>query len=162
MPIDTTESIYENFSEWKSLDPKQIVDELVKLGLWGGIRRAARAPQGRGQLSMEINLLCPGFTNGLRGGKLFIRCCVTSYYHLNYLPRQIPPEWVTTAAFAMCFYHGMRQALYHALETFVLTDKKTVRKDKPCLWIEWNDRSVSIYNRGEVNPAVHPQGFQIE
>ena len=28
------------------------------------------------------------------------------------------PDWVTTKAFAICFYHAMRQATYHALETF--------------------------------------------
>ena len=59
-----------------------------------------------------------------------------------------PPDWVTTKVFAICFYHGLYQTVYHALKTFVLIDEKKVRKEKSCLWIEWNDQSVSIFNRG--------------
>lgn len=160
IPIDTTESIYQNFSQWESLNPKQIVDELVNLGLWGGIRRAARVPE-------DGDLNNPAWELTHYAQDLQMDYAEETIYQmlrdeLSFkLPTETdPPDWVTTTAFAMCFYHGMRQALYHALETFVLTDEKTVREEAPCLWIEWKDQSVSIYNRGEVNPAVHLQDFK--
>ena len=45
--------------------------------------------------------------------------------------------------------------MYHALKTFVLIDD--TQKGAPCLWIDWDDQRVSIYNRGEV-AAKHRRG----
>ena len=72
------------------------------------------------------------------------------------MPEDIcPPEWVNTKAFAICFYHGVRQAAYHALETYVQSRGEEVEPEKRCLWIKWTDQHVSIYNRGEVDKKIH-------
>ena len=59
---------------------------------------------------------------------------------------------VNTRAFAICFYHVMRQAVYHALRIFVRIDNKKVQPKNPCLQIKWDNQSVSIYNRGNNVP----------
>lgn len=158
-PLDTDNKIYVDFPEWKDLNGKQTFEELVKLGLRGGLLRAQKPPKPKeGEES--------GTKNALRKLMYYCNDLETDNPELSSnhdklishvrnllsfrLPTNDPPDWVTTQAFAICFYHGMRQAVFHGLETFVMIDDERVQKENPCLWIEWDKQSVLIYNRGKV------------
>ena len=148
--ISTTEGIEVDFPEWADCNEKNIVEKLVDRGLWGGIRRAARAPKDDNLNNREWRLT--NYAEHL----LIIDpedaiCKVRKILSFDKLPETGPPEWVTTRAFAICFYHAMRQAVYHAIETFVLIDNE--EEKERCLWIEWDKQRLSIYNRGEVKKA---------
>ena len=154
-PLNTDEKIYEvDFPELKSFNQGQIFEELVKLGLRGGFLRAQKPPKsGKDDdplwdLTEHCENLQVENPDLYDVDKLISHLCDSLSFKL---PDTDPPDWVTTTVFAMCFYHGMRQAVFHALEAFILIDDKCVQKENPCLWIEWNDQHVSIYNRGRVN-----------
>lgn len=148
-PLDTTQEIYVDFPEWQDFNAMQTIDELVKFGIWGGVGRASKIPKDGGMDNPEWNL-----THYIED--LSMNNPDNLIFHVRHslsfhLPKDTaPPDWVTTKAFAICFYYGLWQATYHALKTFVLIDDKQVQKEKPCLWIEWDKQSVSIYNRGVV------------
>ena len=159
--IDTTVPIYEEaiLSGWEKLDMYQIVDELVDLGLRGGIRRSLKASDKPKLVahaqSFYRNLRLADNNNNLEAAKQVfseVRKSLSFFYLRTDIP---PPEWVTTKAFAMCFYHGLRQATYHALNTSVLMPA-VKQEEISCLWIDWNFQSVSIFNRGKVDPEVPP------
>ena len=147
-PVDTEKRIYdEDFPELGESNAKEIVDKLVDLGLRGGILRAGRPPKDGREDNPEWDLTVYVETE-LLGSPEQIISHVYEQLSCQVPEDTAPPEWITAKAFAACFYHGLRQAVYHALKTFVLTDGK--RKGQPCLWIKWDEQSVSIYNRGEV------------
>ena len=143
------------FPKWHSLDEKQTVEKLIDLGLWGGIMRANK-PRKKGGVLLKDHLLSEHAVS-LRA--LSPKAAISQVHDEIQLEESILfkspestefPQWVKTKAFAVCFYHGLRQAAYHALETFVLIDNKQKQEGKPCLRIKSNDQSVSILNRGEV------------
>ena len=149
-PIDTTEGIDQIFSEWQGVEKIEIISELINIGIYGGIIRAARAPKDSSTKNSEWRV-----TNYAESLLITDQNNAVSKVRsdLSFTPPEtVPPDWVTTKAFVLCFYHGMRQAVYHALKTFVLIDCKMVKSESPCLWIEWNTQSVSIHNRGEGVP----------
>ena len=157
LPINTTELINDNFPKWKDLNERQIVNKLVDMGLWGGIRRAARAPKDGDPNNSAWRLTY--YVQDLRidyvEETIYQLLCDSLSFSL---PETDPPDWVTTTSFAMCFYHGLRQAVYHALETFVLIDNQQVGNEY--LWVNWDNQCVSIYNRGKVNPKEHLKDFK--
>ena len=132
------------------VDKSEIINELINIGIYGGITRAARAPKDSSTTNSEWRV-----TNYAESLLIMDPEKAVSKVHndLSFKASEtVPPDWVTTKAFVLCFYHGMRQAVYHALKTFVLIDCKLVKSGNPCLWIEWNTQSVSIHNRGEDVP----------
>ena len=161
LPIDPRESIpdvfpnSDAFPKWDSLDKKQTVLRLVNLGLWGGIMRANKPRKGGGIEAHDYLLSTHAVLLRAKGPDEAI-----SQVRAEILPDEILsfsstentqlPQWVKTKAFAICFYHAMRQATYHALETFVLTDKKKKKDGEPCLLIRCDEQEISISNRGEV------------
>ena len=159
LPIDTEEKIYDkDFLDWKCFSKKTIIEELVDRGLWGGIRRAARAPKDDDIDNPEWDLTDHGEKLIINPGKAIIDIRKSLSFKL---PETDPPDWVTTKAFAVCFYHAMRQAVYHALKTFVLIDGGKSKIDR-YLWVEWdkNNQFVTIYNRGQVNREEHCEDFK--
>lgn len=152
-PIDTEAII--DFRNWWVLSREQIVENLVNLGLRGGIIRAAKPPKDGGGAEDPAWRLTYYAGELSSGDAEQILTQVRSSLSFDSPEDTHLPDWVTTKAFAICFYHAMRQATYHALETFILIDNK--QKRAPCLWIDWDDRSVSIYNRGAVKEE-HSRG----
>ena len=149
LPIDTIRKIDKDFPLLSTSGKRQIVDKLVDFGLSGGIRRASRTPKNDSPDNLEWDLTAYGealVRKPLENSISEVRRSLSFK-----LPEGNPPEWVDTTAFATCFYHAIRQAVYHALKTFVLIDNERVQKKNPCLWIKWGNQIVSIYNRGEAN-----------
>ena len=148
--IDTTEKIDKDFLKWKDYDNRKIVHELLNIGLYGGIKRTARAPKDDDINNPEWRVTHyaePLLTIDPEEAVCKVRSALPFE-----LPETEPPEWVDTRAFAICFYHAMRQAVYHALKTFVLPAVDGEQENSPFLWIDWDNRSVSIYNRGKDAP----------
>ena len=149
-PIDTKKLIYqEDFPDWERFENREIVERLVHLGVQGGIMRASKPDVGRELQEYAWDL----------GGELKnanpekVKRIISKFLSalLFHLPETTPPPtWVNTKAFAVCFFHGMRQAVYHALNN--------KRKDESCLWIDWNDHQVSIFNRGGVTEQQRHNG----
>ena len=144
--------------DWRYLNNREIVTELVYLGLQGGIKRAleSNTPSIRRNVRQKIYKHLQSAGDNPERVKEILKGTLDS---LSFsLPEDIcPPEWVNTKAFAICFYHGVRQAAYHALETYVQSRGEEVEPEKRCLWIEWSDtdQCVFIYNRGEVDKKTH-------
>ena len=172
IPMHPERAIYErDFPRWEK-DDIEIVNRLVNLGVWGGIIRAAappisnnleNAPKGnrlnRRRLSryarkLHLILEDPNSEMEMIDQVIENELKSLSFHHLP--EHTLPPLWVTGRAFAICFYHGIRQAAYHALKTFVLIDEEQKNPEKPCLWTEWTDKQVLIYNRGEIEIEKHP------
>ena len=136
---------------WENETSQKIVEKLVNLGVCGGIKRAAEPPlKGNVADSWELTQYArelyrkidvPDSKAGERD-----ECIKDILDSLSFCPVPPTPEWTTGVGFAICFYHGMRQAVYHALKTFVKNQKKVDPK-KPCLWIEWENKKVLIYNQ---------------
>ena len=145
LPLDPNEPIEMDFAEWNGLNNNIIVDKLINLGTHGGVLRARQYPKNLRtsedeRLRLRNHALRLGISEPGIGQ-------VLSSLNFN-KPTDTPPNWVNTTIFAMCFYHGMRQAVYHALEARVLhySNQSSIQY----LWIEWNNQSLSIYNRGIV------------
>ena len=165
LELDTNVKIYdEDFPKWQNLDAEGIFDEIFKLGIRGGIIRAARPPKPSG-LGLDdpkwqlTNYVANNFLEGRyeeivsHVRKLLLPNLSKNGSLLDWVktPGDVSlPDWVDTKAFAVCFYHGLRQSVYHALQTFVLVDKVHKVDNKPCLWIEADTQNVLIYNRGKV------------
>ena len=166
-PIDTEEEIYEKeFPDWAPLSKKEIVTELVNLGLQGGIKRA-----GKSEIE-ELQEYAWDLDEILRGDEIKFRCAISKslsfdpdspntpppdYMSLSFnidSPNTSMPRWVTTKVFAICFFHGMRQAVYHALKASCLSN---FRVEHAHLWLDWDGQRVAIYNKGEVNKEHHGQ-----
>ena len=162
--INTKQKIYEDeefnsFSEkigvdWEALDETQIVRELVYLGLHGGIDRSLDST---GDVIKYVQEQIWTKLNPSRDEPKKVKEILDNVLEsLSFrLPESPPPEWVNTRAFSLCFYHGVRQAAYHALETFVMTDNNKANPKNPCLRIKWDNQCVWIYNRGEVDKEIH-------
>ena len=154
-PVDVNKKIYdEDFPDWQGHDARQIVEGLLDFGLRGGVARAASPPKSNVSMFSEewqtenkVSEYAKGLERRLRRTPDEVKDAIEEVrLSLSFsVPETSPPAWVTTSAFAMCFYHGLRQSVYHALRTFVIIDKK---KGQPCLWIDWDADSVSIYNQG--------------
>ena len=162
--IDTEQKIYEDgefnsFSknigvDWRALDETQIVRELVYLGLHGGIDRSLDSTDSVIDYVYEHIWTELGASRDEpeKVKKILDKVLESLSFRL---PESAPPEWVNTKAFSLCFYHGVRQAAYHALKTFVMTDNNKANPKNPCLLIKWTNQRVWIYNRGEVDPKIH-------
>ena len=172
-PIDPREPIpnvfpnSDDFPQWKSLDEIQTVDKLVDLGLWGGIMRALKPRKNGGINPVDYRLSTHAVLLKALGPKGAISQVRNEILPNEFLSSKSHnniglPQWVKTKAFAMCFYHGMRQATYHALETYVLDDNKQKQEGKPCLSIEWNNQSVSILNRGKTEAEHRDPDFSTD
>ena len=153
-PLNTETHICKDFPEWKRLRKIDIIDKLIDLGLHGGIMRA-----GKSEIE-EIQERAWEFGWKLRDDDPKV---VEQTFHeirsdLSFpcLPDSPLPEWVTTKAFAICFFHGVRQAAYHALKKQI-NDKQAGIYDKQAgicyLSINWDNQSVAIYNRGVIEPG---------
>ena len=157
--LDATKPIYEEkiFSRWKDLSENEIVQELVDLGLQGGIRRALDDPEEALSNAIQglYEQLKAAGDNPEKVKQILspVRDSLSFDPPRDSSPLKSPPKWVNTRAFAICFYHGMRQAAYHALKMYLQTYR--TRKSEWYLRIAWNDQSVSIYNRGKVEPNKH-------
>ncbi|MCY3740529.1 MAG: hypothetical protein OXH00_05870 [Candidatus Poribacteria bacterium] len=149
-PLNTETHIGMDFPEWMDLSKINVIDKLSDLGLHGGVMRASKSEieafqefawdLGAKLRNDEPKAIEKTFDE-VRAKLLF------PYLSGNPSNPDIPlPEWVTTKAFAICFFHGMRQAAYHALETWIIFKQKGI----PHLRITWDNQSVSIYNRGVV------------
>lgn len=155
--LDTIEEINKHFPEWGP-DPSEIVDQLVNRGLWEGIVRGARPPvSGKPD---DPRWALTTYLEELGGNPEEIVDQMRKSLLFKFeSPKGIgPPEWVRTVAFAICFYHGMRQAAYHALETYVINDK--CKPSESCLKVKWNSQSVSIYNRGIYDKEHFHEDFE--
>lgn len=153
-PIDTEEILNEkNVPYWKGeFINKPIVDVLIDLGIWGGIIRANKTPKGGRRDNREAAKLTKYARTNLSSGDpqdLISKVRELLAFNRPNLHDNPPPDWVHTRAFAICFYHGMWQAVYHALWTFVVSDECKPKR-KWYLSIRWDDNSVSIYNRSKV------------
>ena len=148
--LSTEQPIYREpgFAHWQEFDEKKVVLKLVYLGLQGGIRRALKSD------TPSVVRPAQGLFKQLRLAgddtkkveQILDRVLKSLLCHL---PEGIaPPNWVATKAFAICFYHAMRQASYHALKTSIVDHQQ---KGKSCLQVSWDNQSVSIYNRGKVD-----------
>lgn len=153
-PIDTEEILNEkNVPYWEGdFINKPIVDVLIDLGIWGGIIRANKTPKGGRRDNREAAKLTRYARDNLSSGDP--QDLISEVRKLLSFNRpdphdNPPPDWVHTRAFAICFYHGMWQAVYHALWTFVVNDECKLKREW-YLSIGWDDNSVSIENRGEV------------
>ena len=157
IPIDVNKKIYdEDFPDWQGDNAWQIVEGLFDFGLRGGVARAASPPKSDGmsmfseewQTENKVTEYARELEQRLRRTPDKVKDAIKEVrLSLSFsVPETSPPAWVTTSAFAMCFYHGLRQSVYHALRTFVIVDNKEI--GQPCLWIDWDTDSVSIYNRG--------------
>ena len=162
--IDTREKIHEDrdfnsFSQrmevdWKALDGRGIVEKLVYLGLHGGIRRSLQSSNRPFARYIATNIFAPLNLSSDQPKKVE-QILGNVLDSLSFcLPEDEPPIWVDTKAFSLCFYHGMRQATYHALETFFDDNRKDNPK-KPCLGVVWKDQRVFIGNRGKVDSEEH-------
>lgn len=162
--IDTREKIHEDrdfnsFSQrmevdWKKLDGRGIVEKLVYLGLHGGIRRALQSSNRPFARNIATNIFAPLNSSSDQPKKVKqILGDVLDSLSFS-LPEDEPPIWVDTKAFSLCFYHGIRQAAYHALETS-FDDNDEDSPKKPCLGVVWKDQRVFIGNRGEVDSEEH-------
>lgn len=149
-PLNTETHIGEDFPEWSGLKEIEIIGRLIDLGLHGGIMRASKSEIEKLQecawdlgtrLRDDNRKEVEATFNDVRKQLLFP--------DLSDNPDNPLPDWVTTKAFAVCFFHGMRQAAYHALETWIDSDGT----ETPYLWINWDNQSVSIYNQGIVKPG---------
>ena len=163
--IDVEEKIYDQdqFPVWRGFDARKIAEELVNLGIRGGVVRAAKPPKGgrsmfdpEWQADLEFSKYAIGLERQIRDDSDEARKIIEEIRLSlsNGLPSTSPPDWVTTHAFAMCFYHGMRQAVYHALKMFHQDCTKSMSKNE-YLQIKWDNKSVSIYNRGKVDLKEH-------
>ena len=149
-PIDTKKLIYqEDFPDWERLGNRKIFDRLVDLGVQGGIMRASKPDVGSKLQEYAWDLGGELKNANPEEVKRIISCVLSSL--LFELPEDTPPPaWVNTKAFAICFFHGMRQAVYHAL--------KNKQENKRCLWIDWDSDRVSIFNRGFVTEEQRHKG----
>ena len=153
-PIDTEEILNEkNVPYWEGdFINKPIVDVLIDLGIWGGITRANKTPKGGRRDNPEAAKLTRYARANLSSGDpqdLISKVRKLLAFEQPGPHNNPPPDWIHTRAFAICFYHGMWQAVYHALWTFVVSDEGKPKREW-YLSIRWGDNSVSIYNRGEV------------
>ena len=150
---------------WKDLEPStnEVISNLVDLGLWGGLVRAAESPK-QGKIDSEwheaYQLSRYAWQLIRDDSEEVIKKNIEKVRDLNLSFQTLPdnldnplPSWVTTKAFAICFYHGVRQAAYHALSTFVRNGKK---RGPSYLWTEWEAESVSICNLGKTEKLNRP------
>ena len=140
-PIDTRELIHKEIPAWMNFTEREIVEGLVNLSLVGGIIRATKAPKTKsgGTRDRRRRLFTDYARKELQpplalaisnnDSRQIEQVAANTLSQLSFcLPKDISlPGWVNTKAFAICFYQGMRQAVYHALETFVLIDEKNTK-----------------------------------
>ena len=162
--FDVDEKISTAFPRWDNTksSAKDVVNMVVDLGLWGGLERAAEPPKEKDidrkwyeakQLSDDTwKLIRSDSEEDIKETIKYVRDSFLSVSVLFPSDTSLP-DWVTTKAFAICFYHGVRQAAYHALKAFYRNGKK---KGSSYLWIKWDAESVSIYNRGEFKKLNRP------
>ena len=158
--MNPDQKIFErDFPEWAGFNAMGVLTELVYLGLWGGIVRATRSPETNDRWALAIYARERRAVLDEPDSEEKIRQVLEAERRKLFcdFPTNDPPDWVITRAFAICFYHGMRQAVYHALESFVL-DNSQRESEKRYLWVEWDDRTrtMSIYNRARVNEEQQP------
>lgn len=142
------------FSHWADFEARQIVDELVNIGLHGGIVRTYKSDSKYRLKEHGLDLdeqfrLAEEDPEEVE--QFFSK--VRKDLSLDTSNLSDPPDWVKTQAFAICFHHGLRQAAYHALDTFVNNNRQK-QPNNPYLSINWQSQSVSICNRGKANSEV--------
>jgi hypothetical protein len=152
--IILTKTIYDDptdFPEWSNLSTEQILDKIISFALLQGLSRATRSTKEIGvpevdEFNWKVKMLA---------GRLFHDPSRISLLRerLNIqIPTYKPNKWMNYKVFILCFYHSFWQAVHHGFRASI---------DNPeaypsYIWIEWDDKSLTIYNRatkGNVLPT---------